>query len=1121
MSEGITSFHRNKSPPATQNTNKQRIPIDGIWVSNSISVLAAGYYAFGNACPSDHRALWIDLDKEQVYGHRPKELHKPVQQRLTDKDPRLKRGYTKRLKKAYSRSHIPQKFEHLQRQYANRESSNFDSEEFIEAYNLFEKQILSIRQEVEKQIRVVKRGEVPWSPKLQVKVDTVDLWLRVIKREQGLAVSGKTIERLMKKTGLFEAKNTSLETAIEKVKVAFKDYYKFKHQAPESRNAHNQRLADALAEQNASTRAQELRKMGLIEQQRRNGRIAKSIRGRGNKQPVVKVTARNAQGEEVEYNDMQGIVEVCAKSNLTRQMKAHDTPFLQSPLIEEIGYQGEGHVVPDILSGQYEPPDGIDNYAAELLQAMRMPEAISRAGPIQTTISRENHRSFWLRQSSRTASEPSHLSFAHYKIACEDNNLCDIDAFLREAPLQVGFSPDTWRKITDVEILKKLQVFDVDKMRLIQLMVAPYNANNKMLGRAVMRQAEDCEIIAPDQYGSRKFHRSNMAALNKRLAMDLLRQKRQSGIISMNDAEGCFDRIGHPVDSIAMQRLGVPLKAMKCLLSTLQKASHCIATGFGVSEPAYGGVNQIPPIQGSGQGNGRAPQTWVLIHMMIISMMYKAGHGVKLFTALTVTAIAFVCFAFVDDTDVVQTGDTIDTPYSELIPDFQEALDRWAGGLRATGGALVPQKSYWYLIDFHWTGTEWRYKTITETPGDLTLLNKDQTSRTTITRYEVGHAEETLGVFLAMDGNNQRQIEELKKKSKEFGDQVRVSNTTPSAVWYTYSSSFLKSLEYPMSATTISKKEWDQILQPAIQWVLPKIGLARNTPRDMLYSPLATQGFGALHPWHKQEITHIMDFLDETTNNSLTGKLMQATVEQLRMEVGSNLSFMEMDYLLYEKLATESHIKLLWRYCNLFEIGLPTPQNAIPLLRQEDSLLIDDFIRCGIKGKDLERANQCRLWLRAFSAADIATCDGRSISQNALNGVRSNGIRICDWPRRPPELSSTHWAAWKSALIRCYSRSTGSRVLKERLGEWTTASVNQLWNDWFALEENRLYRKEGLLWRVWLSNGGRARRHGTSRFYKTGLLVRERPPSSMMASVYIINESTIGIEATSAWTVAE
>jgi hypothetical protein len=41
------------------------------------------------------------------------------------------------------------------------------------------------------------------------------------------------------------------------------------------------------------------------------------------------------------------------------------------------------------------------------------------------------------------------------------------------------------------------------------------------------------------------------------------------------------------------------------------------------------------------------------------------------------------------------------------MQEMQQAIDSWDGGLKAAGGALVPLESYWYLIDFLWTGERW------------------------------------------------------------------------------------------------------------------------------------------------------------------------------------------------------------------------------------------------------------------------------------------------------------------------------------------------------------------------------------------------------------------------------
>ena len=295
-----------------------------------------------------------------------------------------------------------------------------------------------------------------------------------------------------------------------------------------------------------------------------------------------------------------------------------------------------------------------------------MPLQIRKLGEIDISISSADHICGWARQKDRTASDPAGLSFSHYKSSIHDSSIVETDLLLRSLPLELGFAPRAWCNITDVEILKKSNVYDVDKMRLIQLMDAEFNMNNKFIAKQMMSRAEAVGAIPHDQYGSRKHQRAIYAALNKRLTMDIWRQKRQSGAIAMIDAQGCFDRIAHPVGALTMRRFGIPRNCVRSLYSTLQQAHHSIATGFGVSEPQYGGPDQVPPVQGEGQGSGKAPATWVLVSSIIIQMMYTAGHGVKMLMAISASAISFVCFAFVDDTDLIHTGPTVDTPGDQI-----------------------------------------------------------------------------------------------------------------------------------------------------------------------------------------------------------------------------------------------------------------------------------------------------------------------------------------------------------------------------------------------------------------------------------------------------------------------
>ena len=103
--------------------------------------------------------------------------------------------------------------------------------------------------------------------------------------------------------------------------------------------------------------------------------------------------------------------------------------------------------------------------------------------------------------------------------------------------------------------------------------------------------------------------------------------------------------------------------------------------------------------------------------------MLRKHHGVEFLSAVTLTLVGFVYFSFVDDTDLPVTGE-LHSRGEDLTKPFQEALNRWASGLTVTRGELAPQKSWCYLIEQVWTGRKWRYRTIAEMPGTLTLMDQ-------------------------------------------------------------------------------------------------------------------------------------------------------------------------------------------------------------------------------------------------------------------------------------------------------------------------------------------------------------------------------------------------------------
>jgi len=64
-------------------------------------------------------------------------------------------------------------------------------------------------------------------------------------------------------------------------------------------------------------------------------------------------------------------------------------------------------------------------------------------------------------------------------------------------------------------------------------------------------------------------------------------------------------------------------------------------------------------------------------------------------------------FGFVDNVDLCITIPKGNG--EQVVHQIQKSINMWAGLLRATGGALVPEKCFWYYIHNTWKNGTWQY----------------------------------------------------------------------------------------------------------------------------------------------------------------------------------------------------------------------------------------------------------------------------------------------------------------------------------------------------------------------------------------------------------------------------
>jgi len=167
-----------------------------------------------------------------------------------------------------------------------------------------------------------------------------------------------------------------------------------------------------------------------------------------------------------------------------------------------------------------------------------------------------------------------------------------------------------------------------------------------------------------------------------------------------NDAKSCYNRIILIIAVLCLCRLGATPKATESMIATLAQLCHHVQSAFGNSTQSQGQEDWLEPAAGIGQGNITGPQFWVVVSTPLVKILQEEGFIATFICMLSQTHRQMAGFVFVNDMDLIVTNVTNDEKAVTLK--MQNLLQLWHGLLQATGGDLVPEKCFWYLIDFQW-----------------------------------------------------------------------------------------------------------------------------------------------------------------------------------------------------------------------------------------------------------------------------------------------------------------------------------------------------------------------------------------------------------------------------------
>ncbi len=196
----------------------------------------------------------------------------------------------------------------------------------------------------------------------------------------------------------------------------------------------------------------------------------------------------------------------------------------------------------------------------------------------------EEYKRSWEIAQETMASSPSEVHFGHYIAGIAEDTVRKLNTILANVWLLSGMAPERWKQMLNMMLEKLTGNNNVKKFRIIMLFKADFNDNNKWIGRVTMQLAENNNLLAPEQYGSRKNKAAITQCLNKRLFYDYHQFTQHPAVVCLNNAKSCYDQIVLIIAALSLCHLGAPHSAVRSMIQMLAHLNHHVCMAFGSSQ---------------------------------------------------------------------------------------------------------------------------------------------------------------------------------------------------------------------------------------------------------------------------------------------------------------------------------------------------------------------------------------------------------------------------------------------------------------------------------------------------------------------------------------------------------
>jgi hypothetical protein len=261
--------------------------------------------------------------------------------------------------------------------------------------------------------------------------------------------------------------------------------------------------------------------------------------------------------------------------------------------------------------------------------------------------------------------------------------------------------------------------------------------------------------------------------------------------------------------------------------------------------------------------------------------------------------IEFMGEIYIDDTHLL-TLPLEEYNFGAVMKQAQTNLDKWSQLLNATGGALNPDKCYWYLISYVCNEGIWEY----DKNGSSHILSipLPDSSQQQITQLPVLKLMKMLGVGPSPDGSDAKHLQEVVVgKTRTWVSCIWNSNLPTHLVWKSYGFQLVPAIRFGIAILANQSEDIENILHSLEFKMLSSMGVNRHI--KVKWRKLAREfgRIGLFNLTNKQFIGWAELILQHYGTDSTISKKMRASLEtaQLKLVAMGTPSMNTMTHLAY------------------------------------------------------------------------------------------------------------------------------------------------------------------------------------------------------------------------------